>query len=97
MASRATSKLLKPGSEFIGNVEKGATPNIRTISAKEFTTLKDQLLKGATKIGKYASGKGTWYKLKSGGRVGVRSSKNNGTTLDIDIPGLPKGFKVHQQ
>jgi len=45
----------------------------------------------------YANGKGTWYKLKSGGRVGVRNSQNNGTTLDFDVPGLPKGFKVHQK
>ncbi len=45
----------------------------------------------------YAGGKGVWYDLPSGGRVGIRTSNNSGVTLDIDIPGYPKGFKVHQQ
>jgi len=73
------------------------TPNIRTISAEEFSELQGQLLAQAKPTGSYAGGNGTWYELQSGGRVGVRTSSNSGVTLDIDIPGLPKGLKVHQQ
>lgn len=89
--------ILKPNGDFVGTVNKGATPNIRSVSAKDFITLKNNLLNGATASGTYAGGKGTWYDLPSGGRVRVRASDNSGTTLDIDIPGYPKGFKVHQQ
>jgi filamentous hemagglutinin len=35
--------------------------------------------------------------LPNGGKVGVRVSDKSGVTLDIDIPGYPKGFKVHQE
>jgi len=91
------SNILMPDGQFVGTVNQGATPNIRTVPSSEFDTLKDSLLNGATESGTYAGGKGTWYDLPSGGRVGVRTSDNAGPTLDIDIPGYPKGFKVHQQ
>jgi filamentous hemagglutinin len=87
---------LKPNGQFIGAVNKGATPNIRTVSSSKFDALKNNLLDGATASGSYAGGKGTWYDLPNGGRVGVRTSDNSGLTLDIDIPGYPQGFKVHQ-
>jgi filamentous hemagglutinin len=82
---------------LIGTVVKGANPKIRTVSSQEFTKLQEQLLKGARPAGQYAGGKGTWHELPSGGRVGVRTSDKSGVTLDIDIPGLPAGIKVHQQ
>ena len=94
-AAKSVDDILKPNGDFIGTVNKGATPNIRTVSLSEFNTLKDDLLDGATASGTYAGGKGTWYDLQNGGRVGVRTSDNSGLTLDIDIPGYPKGFKVH--
>jgi hypothetical protein len=93
----SVADILKPNGQFIGTVNKGATPEIRTVSPSEFNILKDDLLNGATASGKYAKGEGTWYDLPGGGRVGVRMSDNTGITLDIDIPGYPKGFKVHQQ
>jgi hypothetical protein len=93
----SVDSILKPNGQFAGTVNKGATPNIRTVSPNEFNTLKNNLLNGATASGTYDSGKGTWYDLPSGGRVGVRTSDNSGMTLDIDILGYPKGFKVHQQ
>jgi filamentous hemagglutinin len=89
--------ILKPGGQFVGTVHKGATPDIRTVSSSDFDALRIDLLDGATVSGTYAGGKGTWYDLPGGGRVGLRMSDNSGATLDIDIPGYPKGFKVHQQ
>jgi hypothetical protein len=94
---KTVQELLKPGGEFVGSVRKGATVEIRTVPSSDFSTLQQELLAGAEPSGSYAGGKGIWYNLPSGGRVGVRSSKESGLTLDIDIPGLPKGFKVHQQ
>ncbi|SIT29110.1 hemagglutinin repeat-containing protein [Achromobacter sp. MFA1 R4] len=89
--------ILKPNGEYIGIVDKGATPNIRTVSSHDFEAMKVDLLDGASIAGTYAGGKGTWYDLPTGGRVGVRMSDISGETLDIDIPGYPKGFKVHHQ
>lgn len=96
-ATKSVDDILKPNGGFVGTVTRGATPNIRTVSSGEFNTLKNDLLDGATASSTYAGGKGTWYDLPGGGRVGVRTSINSGVTLDIDIPGYPKGFKVHQQ
>ena len=96
-AARAVDNLLKPNGNYIGVVNSGATENIRTVSSGEFSVLKNELLNGATATGTYAGGKGTWYSLPRGGRIGVRASDNSGVTMDIDIPGYPKGFKVHQK
>jgi len=95
--AKTVQELLKPGGEFVGSVRKGAPVEIRTVPSSDFPTLQQELLAGAKPSGTYAGGKGIWYNLANGGRVGVRSSKESGLTLDIDIPGLPKGFKVHQQ
>ena len=94
---KSVDEILKPGGDFLGTVQKGATPNIRTVSSRDFVTLQGQILNGAKQAGTYSGGKGTWYELPGGGRVGVRTSDKSGTTLDIDIPGYPKDFKVHQQ
>lgn len=89
--------LLKPNGQFVGRVEGGATPNIRTVSNQDFSTLQSQLITGAKPVGQYSGGKGTWYDLPSGGRVGVRRSDDFGLTLDVNIPGYPSGFNVHQK
>ena len=93
----AINDLLKPNGNFIGVVSRGATPEVRTVPSLEFSNLQKQLLNDAKEAGQYAGGKGTWYALQGGGRVGVRISEKSGVTLDIDIPGYPKGFKVHQE
>ena len=95
-AVRTVDGLLRPGGEFLGTVVRGATAEIRTITASEFSALQKQLLRGAKPSGSYAAGNGTWYELPSGGRIGVRASEGSGVTLDIDIPGYPRGFKVHK-
>lgn len=96
-ASKSVDDLLMPGNKPVGSVTNGATENIRTVSPQQFSQLQKELLNGAKQTGTYAGGKGTWFELPSGGRVGVRTSQQSGVTLDIDIQGYPKGFKVHQQ
>ena len=96
-AIQSADDVLRPGGNLIGTVAKGATPNIRTVTPQEFAKLQEQLLKGTKQSGQYAGGKGTWHELPGGGRVGVRTSDKSGVTLDIDIPGMPSGLKVHQQ
>ncbi|WVT77634.1 hypothetical protein QM996_24715 (plasmid) [Sinorhizobium chiapasense] len=95
--AKSVGELLSPNGNFVGTVARGATPNIRTVSASEFAELQKGLLNGAKPSGTYAGGRGTWYELPDGGRVGVRVSDKSGVTLDIDVSGFPKGFKVHQQ
>ena len=95
--SRSVDDILKPDGQLVGTVNKGATQNIRTVSSSEFTKLKDDLLEAATPGGTYAKGKGQWYDLPNGGRVGVRESGDHGLTLDFDIPGYSKDLKVHQK
>lgn len=88
--------LLRPGGKLLGSVARGATENIRTVSAAEFSGLQSQLMKlGGTQVQK-ATYRGAWYELPGGGGFGVRQAKS-GPTLDFDLPGFPRGFKVHQQ
>jgi len=94
---KSIDDMLKPGGELIGVVQKGSTPNIRTVSQKTFGELKEGLLSGASRGPKYAGGKGVWYELPNGGRVGVRTSEKSGETLDFNLPGFPRDLKVHQQ
>lgn len=74
----------------MGRVERGVTPNIRSVSRQEFSALQSQILAEA----QYARGKGVWYELPSGGRVGVRSSDDFGLTLDIDILGILRDLRL---
>ncbi|WP_241155907.1 VENN motif pre-toxin domain-containing protein [Neisseria yangbaofengii] len=83
--------------EFVGNVNKGATENIRTVSQREFHQIKNNLLKNAKEVGKYSNGRGTWYQLPNGDRFGVRGSSRHGETLDFNVKGLPRDFKIHQK
>ncbi|RPD82998.1 hypothetical protein EGK75_13805, partial [Neisseria weixii] len=83
--------------KFVGNVNKGATENIRTVSQQEFQQIKNNLLKDAKEVGKYSNGRGTWYQLPNGDRFGVRGSSRHGETLDFNVRGLPRDFKIHQK
>ncbi len=88
--------IIRPDGNFVVDAAKGATPNIRTVSPSEFARIKGLVLDGANSAGSYANGKGTWYSLPDGGRIGPRTSDKNGTTLDIDVPGIPRDLKIHQ-
>ncbi len=94
--NRLAEDLLRPGGNLLGSVAKGATENIRTVSSAEFSNLQSQLMKlGGTQVQK-PTYMGVWYELPGGGGFGVRQAKS-GPTLAFDLPGFPKGFKVHQQ
>ncbi|WP_306180344.1 hemagglutinin repeat-containing protein [Rhizobium sp. AN73] len=56
-AVKSIDDILKPHGDFVGTVNKGATPNIRTLSLSEFNTLKNDLLNGATMSRPYAGGR----------------------------------------
>ena len=94
---KSVEDLLRPNGQYVGTVNPGATPNIRTVTSQEFSQLQADLLNGAKPSVQYAGGKGTWYELPGGGRVGVRQSDGSGLTLDINIPGFPRDLKVHQK
>lgn len=59
--------------------------------------MKDDLLDGATASGTYADGKGTCTIFPTEDVCGGEHPIIPDCTLDIDIPGYPKGLKVHQQ
>ncbi len=41
---------------------------------------------------------GDWYNLPNGqGGFGIRYSKDNGRSLDLNIPGVPDVTKIHQR
>ena len=52
-----------------------------------------------TKVpGSRAKSPGDWYELPNGqGGFGVRDSRNNGRTVDVNIPGVPDVTKIHQK
>lgn len=82
---------------FIGEVHKGATDNVRTVSQQQFNQIKNEIIKNGRIEGSYSNNKGIWYRLPDGNRVGVRTSGRNGETLDFDVKGLPRDFKIHQK
>ncbi|MDR0780158.1 MAG: hypothetical protein LBF16_05615, partial [Pseudomonadales bacterium] len=100
VGSATMSDILLPNGQPIGNVIGGAGPRIRTVTPNEFSQLQAQLLNDATPIASPSGYAGTWYQRADGTIFGVRASGNSGITIDIvksNNPGLPPGFKVHQQ
>ena len=59
--------------------------------------IKNRLLENTRKMESYDSGRGTWYQRANGDRIGVRDSKKYGETLDFNVKGLLKDFKIHQE
>lgn len=91
--------VLSPGGRPVGDVEKGATPDIRTVNPKKLDGIIDAL-KGLG--AKPDPGKtrypGEWYSLPGNqGGFGVRESTKGGRTLDVDIPSVPDVSKIHQK
>jgi hypothetical protein len=56
-------------------------------------------LKGlGAKLGSKGGYPGDWFDLPDGkGGFGIRDSKGNGRTVDVNIPGVPDVTKVHQK
>ena len=88
--------ILAPNGKPVGTVRANADPTTRTVTPETYTSIRNQLLEGATPGDYYAGGTGRWHILPGGGKVGVRSSRGSGETLDIVIPGYPSGYKIHQ-
>lgn len=91
------SQILRPDGAFIGERDKNAGPEIRTISPSELNRIVKTLIKlGASRASSPNNYPGQFYKTPDGGSFGVRFSPETGFTLDVSDSNLPKGFKVHQ-
>jgi hypothetical protein len=92
-----TLEIIQPGGRLIGDVNKGAGREVRTVSPSEFQTIKDKLLEGAVPVSKPSYAPGTWFRRSDGAEFGIRNSDKNGVTIDIDDPALRPGLKVHRK
>ena len=98
VAQRSTilSTLLQRNGVYIGQKQRGASPEVRTVNPQQFDAILRRLIRsGAKRIdnGRY---RGELYILPDGGRLGTLFSPENGLTLDVNDRNLPKGFKLHQ-
>jgi hypothetical protein len=95
--AQALSSILRPNGQLVGNAVGGATSEVRTVSPAAFGSIRQSLSNlGAVEGGGASSYRGSWYSLPNGqGGFGVRNA-NSGPTMDMNIPGFPKGFKIHQ-
>lgn len=85
--------ILKKNGKIIGNVNPGATSNIRTVTKEEFKQIKSKIIKGGEKISSNPNYNGKFYKLQDGSIIGIRNSSKNGETLDI----IGTKFKIHKK
>lgn len=95
--AQAIASTLLPNGRMVGEVFRGATPEVRTVSPAAFGTIRQSLSRiGAVEGGGNPGYRGTWYTLPNGqGGFGIRNS-SSGPAMDINISGLPKGYKIHQ-
>lgn len=89
--ARSAYDILMPGGKPVGRV--GANGVMTVQSEAELHRLVNELTIDATIVTK-SNYSGTWYQLSSGGGVGIRTSKNWGLTIDLDIESLPFN-KIH--
>ncbi|WP_431286656.1 hypothetical protein [Roseateles chitinivorans] len=90
--------MLTPNGEPVGHVEGSATPDVRTVSPTELDGIVNDLKGLGAKQGSRGKYPGDWYELPNGqGGFGLRNSKNNGRTIDVNIPGVPEVTKIHQK
>ena len=85
--------ILKKNGKIIGNVNPGATSNIRTVTKEEFKQIKSKIIKGGEKISSNPNYNGEYYRLQDGSIIGIRNSSKNGETLDI----IGTKFKIHKK
>jgi hypothetical protein len=92
--------ILMPGGKEIGVRNPGASGEVRTVSKSELDQIKSQVLSGATETVSPPSYAGKWYQRSDGTVVGIRESKDFGTTVEVvrsNDPLLKQGYKVHGQ
>jgi hypothetical protein len=92
-----TLEIIQPGGRLIGDVNKGAGKEVRTVSPSEFEIIKDKLLEGAVPVSKPSYAPGTWFRRSDGAEFGIRSSDKNGVTIDIHDQALRPGLNVHRK
>jgi hypothetical protein len=92
------SRILAPGGQPVGWVEKRTKLNIRTVTATQFAALKEELLKNAAGPESDKDYDGKVYQLPDGERFGLRISKNHGETIDVmsrATTQLDRNLKIH--
>jgi filamentous hemagglutinin len=99
-SSRSMSDILRPNGEPVGYVYPGSGSRTRTVAPEQFEPLRSELMDGAVPKEAPKGYQGTWYQRSDGAVFGIRTSKKNGTTIDViksNDPALESGFKVHKK
>jgi hypothetical protein len=98
-AEKPLHDILKPGGKEIGAIGKGAGPGIRTVTKKEFDSLKAEALDGAVQIPAPTGVNAKWYLRPDGSKLAIRRSPRHGETLEVVESSnkslLKNGYKVH--
>jgi filamentous hemagglutinin len=92
------SDLLTPNGNPLGTIS-GAQSQILTVTPSQFGQIMSDLLEDATPTTAPPTYPGQAYQLPDGTVIGIRTSSQNGETIDIlqsNNPAFPNGFKVHQ-
>jgi RHS repeat-associated protein len=95
---KSAAEVLTPDGEPVGNVQGGATPDVRTVKPGEL----DEVIDGLKGLGAKPASKpnypGDWFDLPNNqGGFGIRDSKGSGRTVDVKIPDVPDVTKIHQK
>jgi RHS repeat-associated protein len=90
--------ILSPDGKPVGENVRGAKPGVQTVPPEQLTDIIDQLKGGGAQLDPNSRYPGDWYNLPNGqGGFGIRDSKDNGRSLDVNIPGVPDVTKIHQR
>ena len=97
-APKSPGDLLAPNGQPVGHVEGSATPDVRTVTPGQMDGIIDGLKGLGATPGSRGNYPGDWFNLPNNqGGFGVRDSKGNGRTVDVNIPGVPDVTKIHQK
>ena len=95
---QSPAEVLSPGGQPVGNVEGGATPDVRTVKPGEMDAVIDGLKGLGARPGAKPNYPGDWFDLPNNqGGFGIRDSKSSGRTVDVKIPDVPDVTKIHQK
>lgn len=90
--------ILIPDGKLVGENVRGAKPGVQTVPPEQLTDIINQLKGGGAKLDPSSRYPGDWYNLPNGqGGFGILDSRDNGRSLDINIPGVRDVTKIHQR